>query len=113
MTNPQCRKVRRGLFSGKERKLDGCQAGLLHLRDGFHFQILQFPAFAPDNGHDTFLGNEKFLLGQHFQGVIKAQALYLRPVIVTAAQGFITEFYQVLVSSFAHNCGILAAKLGI
>ena len=41
-TNPQCRKVRRGLFSGKERKLDGCQVGLLHLRDGFHFQILQF-----------------------------------------------------------------------
>ena len=36
-------------------------------------------------------------------GIIKTQALHLRPVIVTAAQGFITEFYQFFVSSFSHK----------
>ena len=55
------------------------------------------------------IGNE-IPAGTTLSGVIKAQALHLRPVIVTAAQGFITEFYQVLVSSFGHNCGILAAN---
>ena len=46
---------------------------------------------------------KKLLAGQHFQGIIKTQALHLRPVIVTAAQGFITEFYQFFVSSFSHK----------
>ena len=84
MTNLQCRKARQGLFSRKERELDGCQAGLLHFRDGLHLQVLQLPALAPDNGHNPLLGNEKLLAGQHLQG-------------------FITEFYQVLVSSFGHK----------
>ena len=92
-----------GSFPREQGKLDGCQAGFLNLWDGLHLQVLQLPALAPDNGHDPLLGNEKLLAGQHFQGIIKTQALHLRPVIVTAAQGFITEFYQFFVSSFSHK----------
>ena len=71
MTSRPCRKAPQGLFSRKERELDGCQAGLLHFRNGLHLQVLQLPALAPDNGHDPLLGNEKLLAGQHFQGIIK------------------------------------------
>jgi hypothetical protein len=59
------------------------------------------PTF-PDNGQYSLFGNKKFLFGQQFQGVIKTQPLYFRPIVVPAAKQFIPFANQLFVPSFGH-----------
>ena len=46
---------------------------------------------------------EELAFRQHAQRIVEAQPLHLRPLIVTAAQGLVTQFYQFLVPAFSHS----------
>jgi hypothetical protein len=76
-------------FIREQEKLPVSQTGIAN----FHNRCNRvFFAGLPDNRQDAFLRQEKFLLGENPEGIIKTQPLYLRPKIITTAKIFIALF---------------------
>jgi hypothetical protein len=79
------------LFASKQAQLGGRYFGFANFRDWLYHYVGQLPAVLPDDCHYTFFGYKEFVPGKNFQGVVKAQALYFRPIIVTAQQLFVSK----------------------
>jgi hypothetical protein len=95
-----------GIVREQGKLLEG-QTGRTDFGDRVDIRI-DLAAFT-DNGHDALL-RQKELFGEYLQGTVKADALRLRPIIVTAAQGFISFSDQLFVSSFGHKSMYLIQK---
>lgn len=92
----------------EQGKLLESQAGRTDFGDRVDIRI-DLAAFT-DNSHNALL-RQKELLGKDLQGTVEADALRLRPIIVTAAQGFIPFFNQLFVSSFGHTFNVFNTKV--
>ncbi len=88
-------------------ELGGRQPGNFHLRQGLEVLVGPLTGLAPDNGHDTLLGDKELTLRQNAQRVVEPQPLHLGPVIVTTAQRLVPQPDQFFVSPFAHTANII------